>query len=360
MKTTVFRVDASVDIGTGHVMRCLTLADALHEKGFKSHFLCREHPGHLIGLIQAKGYETHVLPADRSNIVEAGTAHAAWLGTTRATDARVSCDLVKKLRPTWLIVDHYALDDSWERHMRGFCKNLMVIDDLADRNHVCDVLLDQNLGRSSADYIARVPAHCKILTGPHYALLRPEFAKLRSYSLQRRRHPALRNLLVSMGGVDRPNASCAVLSALREYALPENCKISVIIGATTPWLKQIYATASTVPYPVEILIDIRDMAKRMADCDLSIGAAGATSWERCCLGVPSIISILAENQKQAARNLEQAGAVSIANVLDDKKALAHALNKLFPFEKGLSCLSNSAASICDGKGVTRVGEIFEQ
>jgi len=359
-KTIAFRVDASVDIGTGHVIRCLTLADALYEKGFKSYFLCREHAGHLIELIRVKNHKAYILPKDDSPVVKNDTPYAAWLGTTQNNDARVSRVFIEKLQPTWLIVDHYALDHTWERQLRDFCGNLMAIDDLADRNHECSILLDQNLGRTKAAYINRVPSYCQILTGPHYALLRPEFAELRSDSLQRRKQPVLQNLLVSMGGVDKSNLTCAVLSVLREYALPENCKISIVVGATSPWQEQIRILSSSVPYPVEILTDVKDMAKLMVSCDLAIGAAGTTSWERCCLGVPSIIFVSAENQKQIAWSLSRIGAALIADAQNCKTALVNSLDRLTASEENLRELSDLSASICDGMGAVRVGEIIAQ
>jgi len=355
-----FRVDASLQIGTGHVMRCITLANALRNRRIESCFLCREHAGNLIHFIRSKGYEVHVLPVQNNGIEKHFTAHTAWLGATQAGDAQISSKYLKRLQPKWLIVDHYSLDYFWEQEIREFCQNLMVIDDLADRNHCCDLLLDQNLGRVHTDYINLVPDNCELLIGAKYALLRPEFAGLRCHSLRRRTQTTLRNLLVSMGGVDQPNATCTVLSSLRECLLPHDCQINVVMGATAPWLEQVQDMASQMQCSTKVLVGINDMAKHMADCDLSIGAAGTTSWERCCLGVPSIVLVLADNQKQIARALEQAGAAIVVKSSNGEIGLGKALDKLRPYEKKLAHLSNIASTICDGKGTMHVGEILEQ
>src|SRR5690606_2585434 len=145
--------------------------------------------------------------------------HSHWLGATQTQDAAGCVPILAKLNPDWLIVDHYALDARWERALKPHYRKLMVIDDLADRPHQCDLLLDQTFGRDAEDYQTWVPANCRLLCGSHYALLRPEFAALRPYSLARRATPQLRQLLITMGGVDKDNATGQVLEALRASQL---------------------------------------------------------------------------------------------------------------------------------------------
>ena len=326
----VFRTDASLLMGSGHVMRCLTLADALKAQGAECHFISREHPGHLLEVIRERGYKvnclvTHAQPAldaIKNIAIKAPKllqepAHAAWLGSTWQNDAQETAAILADLRPDWLVVDHYALDQRWETALRPHYQNLMVIDDLADRPHQCDLLLDQNLGRRSQDYANLVPAQCKLLIGPQYALLRPEFAALRAYSLQRRQQPALKNILVTMGGVDLPNATGQVLQALKGCALPQDCRITVVMGLRAPWLEQVRAQAKEMPWPTEVMVNISDMAQRMADSDLAIGAAGSTSWERCCLGLPTLMVVLADNQQTGAKALEAAQAVYLIGIVRD-------------------------------------------
>lgn len=306
-----FRVDASLEAGTGHVMRCLTLADALREKGAVCWFICRAHPGHLADLIRARGHHCHLLEtapeARQDNGDRTSPAHASWLGCHWTSDAAQTQIILAELRPAWLVVDHYALDAHWENLIRNDVGRIMVIDDLADRSHDCDLLLDQNLGRQPDDYQKYVPPGCTLLTGPRYALLRPEFAGLRAFSLHRRESPQLRELLITMGGVDLPNATGLILTLLKRCPLPDDCRICIVMGHNAPWLEHVRHTASTMPWTTDILVGVNDMAQRMAHCDLAIGAAGSTSWERCCLGVPTLMVTLAQNQVSIGNALHQQG-----------------------------------------------------
>lgn len=355
-----FRTDASLQTGTGHVMRCLTLADALKAQGAHCHFISREHPGHLLEVIRQRGHAVTALPAGNLTSATANDplpklAHAAWLGCDWQTDAQQTGAILASLQPDWLVVDHYALDQRWETALQPHYQKLMVIDDLADRPHRCDLLLDQNLGRQPKHYASLVPAHCQVLTGPHYALLRPEFAALRPYSLQRRQaQPALRQLLITMGGVDQPNATGQVLQALKTCALPADCRITVIMGLMAPWLKNVRELDGQMPWPTEVVVNVNDMAQRMADSDLAIGAAGSTSWERCCLGLPTLMVVLAENQQAGAQALEAAHAARlIGSVSNIATQLPQALRELTDSKHQMR-MSLAASSITNGQGVEKI------
>lgn len=361
----VFRADASLLIGTGHVMRCLTLADALTAKGAKCLFISRAHDGNLIESIRSRGYAASALPIAQEaeahprdsglEVEEPHPAHADWLGATQMQDAEACASILVAQRPDWLIVDHYALDLQWERTMASHCNQLMVIDDLADRPHACDLLLDQTFGRDAADYRFLVPADCRLLCGSQYALLRPEFAALRPYSLQRRAQPALRELLITMGGVDKINATGQVLQALRTCPLPADCRITVVMGATAPWLNGVRIQARDMPWPTKVLVGVRNMAQLMADSDLAIGAAGATSWERCCLGLPTIMLVLAENQRRVAQVLAQSGAVGLIDMGSGTMTQLNAtLSPLIDDRARLFEMSRCAASVVDGLGINAV------
>jgi UDP-2,4-diacetamido-2,4,6-trideoxy-beta-L-altropyranose hydrolase len=365
MQKIAFRTDASLLMGSGHVMRCLTMADALKAQGAQCHFISRAHPCHLLELIRQRGFDFTVLPAEllappAAHIQAVGDSakepdHASWLGCDWQTDAEETRAVLVKLQPDWLVVDHYGLDHRWETALRPHYQKLMVIDDLADRPHQCDLLLDQNLGRQPQDYANLVPAQCKVLTGPQYALLRPEFAALRAYSLQRRQQPVLKQVLITMGGVDQPNATGQVLQALKGCTLPQDCRISVIMGLQAPWLQQVRAQAQAMPWPTEVLVNVSDMARRMADSDLAIGAAGSTSWERCCLGLPTLMVVLADNQKDAAVHLEHAGA-AYCLTLDTQlhQQLHDRTQRLLNQPEGLNQMAIHASRITDGAGVERV------
>lgn len=353
----MFRTDASLEIGTGHVMRCLTLAGGLRERGANCRFICRSHPGNLNKLIEQSGFEVHDLPFDGNwtGVAVTNPIHAAWLGTDWKTDAEQTKAGAGEAAIDWLIVDHYALDDRWESAMaQHFCK-LMVIDDLADRSHVCDLLLDQTYGREASDYSEFVPDACRLLCGSQFAMLRPEFASLRPYSLKRRTRPALRELLVTMGGVDKDNATGQVLQALRTCSLPGDSRITVVMGANAPWLEEVKKQAQDMPWLTRVQVGVSDMAQLMADSDLAIGAAGATSWERCCLGLPTIMLILAENQRCVAQGLERSGGVKLFNSGQGATMqLREVLLPLIDDPAQLWYMTKCAASIVDGLGANAV------
>lgn len=362
-KRIVFRADASLEMGSGHVIRCLTLADALREQGAECQFLCRAHQGHLADLIGVRGHRCHLLAAlpdeDRA-ASESSLAHASWLGCGWGLDAAQTQAILTDWQPDWLVVDHYALDARWERLMRPHVGNIMAIDDLADRAHDCDLLLDQNLGRQPDDYRERLPSHCTLLVGPRYALLRTEFAAMREYSLQRRQTPVLKQLLITMGGVDQPNATGRVLEALQDIPLPEDCRICVVMGEKAPWLAEVETLAATMPWPTEVRVNVSNMAELMADSDMAIGAAGGTSWERCCLGLPTILVVLASNQREAAIHLAAAEAAHVVASVDDiPKEMARLLLALLQEEGALARLSSASAAISDGTGVRRVLAAWE-
>lgn len=362
-----FRTDASLQIGTGHVMRCLTLANALATHGHECLFICRAHQGHQIEQIRDKGHLVNVLPAlNRTATAPLSDTsatphpvHSHWLGTSQAEDAQACVLSLKGLRPDWLIVDHYALDARWETALKACCGKLMTIDDLADRKHVCDLLLDQTFGRPPTDYRPLVPAECQILCGAQYALLRPEFAKLRSYSLKRRLHPSLRRILISMGGVDKDNATGQSLLALRNCPLPENCQIQVVMGSAAPWLGEVQAQAEKMPWTTTVQTDVNNMAQLMADSDIAIGAAGATTWERCCLGLPTIMLVLAQNQERIAQSLSSAGAAwTIERIAHISEQLPGMITKLSADQTQLKALARSASRIVEGHGVETVTRLM--
>jgi UDP-2,4-diacetamido-2,4,6-trideoxy-beta-L-altropyranose hydrolase len=356
----LFRTDASRQIGTGHVMRCLTLADALQTGGAQCHFICREHSGNLIAQIRQRGFAVSALPNslkelepnDPTNCDQSN--YSTWLGVDWATDAAQTKVSVGGSVIDWLIVDHYALDARWERALRPVCRKLMAIDDLADRPHECDLLLDQNLGRDARDYSQFVSDVCTVLAGPYYALLRPEFAFLRGRSLRRRVIPQLKNVLITMGGVDQGNATGKVLEVLQTCALPEDLCITIVMGSHAPWLESVQLLAKKMARPTTVKVNVINMADLMADSDLAIGAAGSTSWERCCLGLPAIIVVQADNQQLIANALELIGAAKVSSVFGGTKLLHEQISKVLSDISGLQRMSVSASKVTDGCGADRV------
>ena len=362
-----FRVDASIDIGSGHVMRCLTLAEALKEQGAACFFICRAHSGHFIDYIRGKGFTVFPLECvdalsspDLSKDNQNALSHADWLGSSWQADADETRIYLEKVKPDWLIVDHYALDQQWELTLKPRYQKLAVIDDLADREHVCDLLLDQTLGRKESDYKDLVPDKCTLLLGAKYALLRPEFLQWRDYSLRRRVSPKLDKLLITLGGVDKDDATGQILRALCQSHLPKDCEITVVMGATALHLKNVQALAKTLPWQIEIKVNVSNMAELMSNADLAIGAAGSTSWERCCLGLPTLMVVLAENQRVAASYLELAqAALNFDSGLNLTKDLRKLLSKLINDQSEIKKLSENASRITSGRGAELVLAEFE-
>lgn len=356
-----FRTDASLEIGSGHVMRCLTLADALKERGVICCFVSREHEGHLNEIIRTRGYTVYGLPAKgetparaSDHTAESLPAHARWLGTDWQTDARATAKILQGERVDCIIVDHYALDANWEVILRPVCDRLVVIDDLADRKHDCDVVLDQNLGRSESDYDGLVPAGCTILAGCNFAILRPQFLKLREESFARRLEPTLEHLLITMGGVDQLNITGDVLEALKLCPLPQDCRITVVMGANAPWVDRVKKVAETLSWPASIRVNVSDMAELMANSDLVIGAPGSSSWERACLGVPSFVVVLAENQRRIAEELQKKGVVKVVDGGKEMSSALHLVFEEFANADSLRAMSAQASLLTDGLGTDRV------
>jgi len=244
-----------------------------------------------------KGYKVHHMANP-----EDGLATIDWLDDAAQTKAA----LTDSARTDWLIVDHYGLDRSWESAMRPFVRRIMVIDDLADRPHDCDVLLDQNYYKNLEHrYEGLVPEHCLKLLGPTYALLRPEFFEARRHL--RQRDGLVRRILVFLGGGDSQNVTSKVIEAIALTSHPE-IVLDVVIGSTNPHHEQIAALCS-LRRNARLHIQVENMAALMALADLSIGAGGATTWERCLLGLPTLTVVFAANQEQTTIDLADTGAI---------------------------------------------------
>jgi UDP-2,4-diacetamido-2,4,6-trideoxy-beta-L-altropyranose hydrolase len=306
----VFRVDASKDIGTGHVMRCLTLANELAARGWQTEFVGRRHDErNLAAHIEAQGHLVHTLP--RGPIPFASDDYASWLGCDAGTDAMQTAVVLDQQGTDLLIVDHYAIDEGWETAVRPACGSLLVIDDLGNRRHRCEMMVDGNLGRSRADYEALVPSDCTILAGGDYALLRPEFARCRSARAVQNADRPPRRLFIALGGMDPHNVTARVLASLRNAGLASDCTITVVLGAHSPSIPAVRTIAGQLHWPTDVLTDVREMAELMSRQDFAIGAAGMTAWERCCLGLPSLVLVLAENQRPGAQALSSSGAAML-------------------------------------------------
>lgn len=347
-----FRTDATTQIGTGHFMRCLTLADGLKQRGANIRFVSRGLPIHLRDMLAAKGMELALLPDEVTETQVGDLAHSHWLGASQAQDAQAIMQALSDITWDWLVVDHYALDASWEQALRATAKQIMVIDDLADRQHDCDVLLDQNFyADMHTRYAGKVPEHCQQLIGPRYALLRDEFRKLREQV--KPRTGKVKNILVFFGGVDADNYTGLAIEALSGLSL-EGVQVNVVIGAQHPYKTQIEEACLRQGYICHV--QTMKMAELMANADLAIGAGGSASWERCCLGLPSLLVCLADNQIDIAKTLDLNGCCIYLGPFEQVSAsiMQRHVVDLLRTPNQIEMISRRAFSLLDAQGVERV------
>jgi UDP-2,4-diacetamido-2,4,6-trideoxy-beta-L-altropyranose hydrolase len=347
-----FRVDAGPLIGGGHAMRCLTLADALAERGAQATFVTASMPEVLADRISASGHSLVRIPASSEQERQGYDWHEQPLDDeAQRADVEASTGAIGST--DWLVIDHYLLDIRWHAASRSFAGRVLVIDDLANRQYDCDLLLDQTHGRSPADYRPLLPDHTKIAAGSAYALLRPEFARERPAALRGRREAGLvRRIVVSLGTTDPGSITAAIVERVLHAAA--KAEIDVVLGPDAPSLPHVRDVASANSR-VTIHIGTNRMAELMRDADLAVGAAGATSWERCCLGLPSIAFVLADNQRKIAQGLAEAG----AHIVTDETGLEGALKRLLTDGDLRQRMSAAAFAITDGLGASRMVDTIE-
>ncbi|MBL8350030.1 MAG: UDP-2,4-diacetamido-2,4,6-trideoxy-beta-L-altropyranose hydrolase [Burkholderiaceae bacterium] len=350
-----FRVDAAPHIGSGHLMRCLTLADALKARGCETHFLGRPLPASARTQVESRQHQWHDIAIANPEPPEPdGPRHAAWLGTAQREDAAVASRTLSSLQPEWLVVDHYALDRRWEQAVRPRVGRVMVIDDLADRDHDCDLLLDQNYHRCAEQrYDGHVPRGCRRLLGPRYALLRPEFTAARAR--RRGRDGSMRRLLISLGGADAANITAVALDAA--LRLPSDCEIDVVVGAAYQAHRELAERCASLER-VRVHVQTDRMGELMAAADIAVGAAGSSAWERLCLGLPTVTVAIADNQVPGLTSLCEAGltigtADPKAVTADTLFSLLQALHLAPAFSQGMA---ERGMRLVDGDGCRRVAD----
>jgi UDP-2,4-diacetamido-2,4,6-trideoxy-beta-L-altropyranose hydrolase len=351
-----FRVDASDQIGTGHCMRCLALADALKERGARIRFVSRYMPNHLRELLLARGLEFRLLDGGLPSIVPDALPHAHWLGVAQARDALDTVATLSDQSWDWLVVDNYALDAEWESVARKAARKILAIDDIANRRHDCDVLLDQNLyADMDVRYQGKVPVNCTLLLGPKYALLRDEFRHARERVRARKR--PVRRVLVFFGGVDAENFTARAIEALAGIRGHE-WDVDVVIGAQHPHHSQIEAACAGQGYIFHS--QTNRMAELMAAADLAIGAGGSATWERCCVGLPCIVIAVAQNQVQAATDISDFGAVEFIGVAEEVslEKLTQAIEKALD-GTWIGRASKLGIELVDAKGTSRIVRMME-
>lgn len=346
------RVDASNKIGTGHFMRCLTLADALKIRGAQVRFVSRHIPEYLQDMLNVRGHELIQLDGIPAELSIDDNSYAHWLGVSQAQDSIDTRHALCDQAWDWLVVDHYALGVRWETVLRDTVKRILVIDDIADRQHDCDLLLDQNLyANMDIRYTGKVPRYCQLLLGPRYALLRDEFRKIRAH-VKPRTGPVNR-ILVFFGGVDPDSYTSHAIEALAEIN-KKDLYVDVVIGSQHPNREQIKKACAEHNFFCHVQTSL--MAELMAVADLAIGAGGSASWERCCLGLPTLIVSLADNQTGIARALDLFSACRYMGSMEaaSTSVMRAAIVDLMNHQDHLRALSEKSYSLVDGLGLDRV------
>ena len=330
----IIRADASTSIGSGHVMRCLTLAHRLKkEKNAKVVFVMRALPRNLIGVVEKQGFEVlKLLPANQKYSL---SGYGLWLTVPMEVDAKQTievlqhylqehgCDVVDRL-----IVDSYALDEQWELMLRPYCGEIMVIDDLANRKHDCDILLDQNFYlNKDVRYAGLVPEHCKMLLGPEHALLREEFYEAKKHL--RKRDGNIKSILVFYGGSDLTNETEKAIKALVQlHDEGYSFTADIITGLSNSRRGKIEKICSKYHF-LHYYCQVSNMAEFMNKADLMLGAGGSTTWERLYMELPALVTAVAENQIQGCEDCSQAGIIEYLGINDDVRVdtILEALHK---------------------------------
>ncbi len=357
----VFRTDASIHIGIGHVMRCLTLAEELRARGAECQFICSEHEGHLLEQIRLRGFDAYGLPicsdsfASSDSVQEKDRQQSECLGSDWVTDAAQSQVGAGDTAVDWIIVDHYSLDARWESAMRPLCHRLMVIDDLANRPHDCDVLLDQNFYRDQDKrYQGLLPNQCKTLLGPAYILLRPEFEKARQGL--RVRDGFVKRMLVFFGGSDPKNQTRTVLAALEKMNATD-ISVDVVVGHTNPNRNSIQVLCQQLP-GVTYHCNVSNMAELIVNADMGIGAGGSAMWERCYLGLPTITVVFAENQVRTTEDVARIGAIEYLGWTDSLGVdeYVRAISSLIANPQRLKQISDAALEVVQKQTTSLVAD----
>lgn len=317
-------------------MRCLALADALRDLGRSSVFLSSPEGGALAETVAARGHDQRML--DVSPASEAADAELSlhWLASMEGCDG--------------MVVDHYQLGLAWEQAVGASGIPVTAIDDLG-RTHDCDILLDQNIVDLSNPYLGRVPKDCRVLLGPRHALLHPDFRRLRNFAPVR---SSIRKILVFFGGSDPGNETEKALHGL--LAAAGGWQVDVVIGASNPHRGTLQDLCAVTQGQFHLHVQTSRMAELMAGADLAIGAGGSASWERCCLRLPAIAAVLADNQAGIAESLDRLGALRNIGKCEKLGPADYADAVMDTNDSRIGAMSEIAGTLVDGQGAARVAD----
>jgi len=344
-------------MGNGHLSRCLTLAAELRAQSdsLELLFICREHEGHGMEAVRKQGFT--VVALSEPVLIESERQYELWLGASQDLDASETVAAIDQhfnSNIDCLVVDHYGIDRQWHEVLRARSRRLFVIDDLADRQYDCDLLLEQTFAVSPARYRNLVGSNCKVLAGTKFAMLREEFQVLRDQIVSKRQSTARpTRIFVNMGGTDPQNWSARIIDILAKRSDLEH--VTLVVGGSNPHIAALQQQTQKMN-KVFLVVAADNMAELMMNHDLAIGAAGSGTWERCALGLPSLLVVSEDNQQELARQLKSELAVTVLHKDVSDQSIDAGLR---PWLESRECYQKAVAScldICDGKGAGRVSQ----
>ncbi len=334
-KSVCIRVDGSVEIGTGHVIRCLALADELSHRGFKAIFCTRDYDSGLIEKIKSRGFEFSVITATLS--MEEDMKYFTTLSNKHDADV--------------VITDNYHFTDDYLKYLRQNLRVLVSIDDIADTYFCSDVLINQNIYATKEIYHGKVLNGTKLLLGPRYAILGSEFC---NYHALEREFGVVKNILVTLGGVDLKNQTLKALNALDK--IEEDFSITAVIGVSNSHIEELISFTKSSQRIIKILRNVSNMAELMHNADIAISSSGTTSWELCCTGLPNIMIALADNQLNVGKSLAEVGISINLGWFEDvsETVIQKAAQKLI-YDKDLrENMGKHGKTLVDGNGAKRI------
>ena len=352
-----FRADASIQIGSGHIMRCLTLAEELHDRGVSIEFVVRNHKGNLNHQIQSKGFVVQCLPdLNLTHLQQKLSKYEQLLGVEQLTDADETIQIFKERILDWLIIDHYALDYNWEKKLRPYAKKIMVIDDLSNRRHDCDLLLDQNYIHNEKRYDDLLAPNTIKLLGIKYTLLRKDFFKNRKNHAMR--GDSIERVFVFFGGTDPDNLTIVAINVLLQPKL-KHLLVDVVIGSGNPHRTELELKIRKYSN-VKLHVQVDNISELMASADVALGAGGSATWERMAIGLPSIIITVSDNQIELIKDLDQDGCLKwLGNLNQGNEQMIYcALLDIIKNPKKLIEQSCSCQKLIDGKGAGIVAQLL--
>tara|TARA_B100001287_G_C22685298_1_gene533033 strand:- start:3092 stop:4222 length:1131 start_codon:yes stop_codon:yes gene_type:complete len=339
------RVDSSSQIGSGHVERCLTLAKELRERGMEISFISRAHIGNFKNQIKNAGFKIFMLPLNNNSIKK--NDHKSWLGVKWQKDAKDTIKILSKKKLMLLIVDHYAIDINWENYVKLLTGvKIMVIDGLANRRHNCEILLDYTYsqkGKKRWDKL--IPSNCMLLQGTKYILLRSEFVQAKKNLYTRKGE--IKRILIAFGGSKNKNATMTALNALLSLK-KDKVFVDVVVSKNFEDINMVKKICN-IKENTKLHVQSSNIAYLMSKADLSIGAGGTMLWERCYLGLPSLIISTANNQiKQSLAIHSYGAAIYLGSYKKNiKQKLLEQLSILFKNKKLNSLMSQKSFELME-------------